>query len=93
MEPPDAGAPLVPAAARVLYLARAAVMNTGWPSAIPAAGLGDALAARGAGAVKGPAQAAAPVSRKPAATNLAQIEPNRPTSRMARNASAFAADG
>jgi len=34
--------------------------------------------------VKGPAQAAAPVSRKPAVTSLAQIRPNRPTSRMGR---------
>jgi hypothetical protein len=59
-------------------------MKTGWPSAIPAAGLSDALAGRGAEAVKGPAQAAAPVSRNPAARSLAQIWPNRPTSRMAR---------
>ena len=83
-EPPDVVAPLAPAAARVLSVARAAVMKTGWPSAVPAAGLSDALAGRGAEAVKGPAQAAAPVSKKPAATSLAQIWPNRPTSRMAR---------
>ena len=84
VESPDVVASLVPTMARVLSLARAAVMKTGWPSAAPAAGLSDALTGRGADAVKGPAQAAAPVSRKPAATSLAQIWPNRPTSRMAR---------
>ena len=54
-------------------------MKTGWPSAVPAAGLSDALAGRGAEAVKELRRPAAPVSRKPAATSLAQIWHNRPT--------------
>src|SRR5579871_1298183 len=47
---PDVVAPLVPPTPRVLTLARASVMKTGWPSARPAAGLSDALAGWGADA-------------------------------------------
>ena len=101
--PPVAVAPVLavgllpPVAWRVPSTAVPAVTKAGWPSRLPPAGAVPADAALPGGTVAGvaatAAQAAAPVTRKPAAASLAQTRPNRPTSRITRHGSGTAPAG
>src|ERR1700679_1303258 len=85
---------LLPAAWRVRSTAVPAVTKAGWPSRLAPAGAMLASVALPCGTVAGvaatPAQAAAPVSRRPAAASFAQTTPNCPTSRITRHASGSA---